>query len=197
MLLTTQQEDILTELINIGMGRAASTLNQMMGTHVLLQVPVIEVMSQAELIQAFQQDDSLATVRMNFKGTFAGAALLVFPRDSASIVVDLLMGQAPQVDDLDMLRVGALTEVGNIILNGVVGSLSNMLQQEINYTIPTYLESDIKHLVAEETNGNSIIIMARTQLKMEQHQVEGHVILLFQVDILDALIQTLDTLSPE
>lgn len=192
---TVQQQDVLTELINIGMGRAASTLNQMLGAHVVLQVPRLQIVSRRELFAFFRNESELSMVSMDFRGGFSGSALLIFPRDSASNVVDVLLGQSPGAPDLDMLRVGALTEVGNIILNGVLGSLSNMLDQRIHYTIPAYLENGLEHLRTDEATPTSVIIMAQTHMKIEKYHVEGHVILLFQVEILDSLLSMITRLA--
>jgi len=192
---SARQKDILTELVNIGMGKAANTLNQIVGAHVSLTVPEIQVMRPHELVAYFGNTKELSTVRMGFKGAFSGAALLIFPVQSASHVVDVLIGQTPDVPDLDMIRVGALTEVGNIVLNGVIGSLSNMFKQQIQYSIPTYLESGIGDLLVQEDNHASMIIMAHTHMKIEKYQLEGHIVLLFQVEMLDDLLIMLDELA--
>lgn len=190
-----RQKDVLTELVNIGMGKAAHTLNQIVGAHVTLTVPEIQVMHPIELVNYFSGSKELSIVRMSFRGVFSGAALLVFPVQSASYVVDILIGQTPDVPDLDMIRVGALTEVGNIVLNGVIGSLSNVFAQQIHYSIPTYLESGIDDLMGQEDNQESMIIMAHTHMRIEKYKLEGHIVLLFQVEMLDDLLDMLDELT--
>ena len=44
--LTELQRDTITELLNIGMGRAAAALNDMVGEEVALSVPSVEVLSR-------------------------------------------------------------------------------------------------------------------------------------------------------
>ena len=44
--LTEFQFDALTEVINIGVGRAASILNEMIETHISLQIPEIKVTAE-------------------------------------------------------------------------------------------------------------------------------------------------------
>lgn len=104
------------------------------------------------------------------------------------------MGEQPTEPDLDMIRVGALSEVGNIILNSVIGSLSNMLEQQITYTIPTYLESDIEAVIRQSVDPHPVVIVACTKLKIEKFHIEGHIVLLFQVEILDNLLSIVDNL---
>jgi CheY-specific phosphatase CheX len=119
--LTPQQNDMLTELANIGMGHAASTLNNLIGHRVRLQVPSVEIISHAH--PALTGDGSVAAVSMGFRGSFSGNAALMFPAESAAILVAALTGEAPDADLSEELRAGTLAEVGNILLNGVMGSI--------------------------------------------------------------------------
>ena len=111
MTLTDLQRDALCEMVNIGVGRAASILNQMLEHPIHLQVPDVEILPVEELVQAFSTltDVRLASVQMGFKGTFSGLALLLFPTNSASNLVTLLTGEEPGTPDLDSLRAATLT----------------------------------------------------------------------------------------
>jgi hypothetical protein len=46
---TADQMDALSEMVNIGMGQAAGILNDMVGSHVSLRAPVIDLLSPAAL----------------------------------------------------------------------------------------------------------------------------------------------------
>lgn len=94
------------------------------------------------------------------------------------------------------MRAGTLSEVGNIVINGIMGSIVNVLNEQIEYSIPTYVEDTIDNLVA--LNGaaiNSIVILARTRFTIEQIQVEGDIILLFEVGTFNALIAAIDKIK--
>ncbi len=197
MNVTPDQIDVLTELINIGVGRAAGTLNQILETHVKLRVPSVKVFpySQIEKSLSTIATTTLSVVRLTFKGSFSGTALLAFPSGSASNLVDLLTGEEADISDLDSLRVGALTEVGNILLNGVMGSLSNVLREHLIYSIPIYIEDTIEHLLHENSlDADSTIILAKTELTIEEFQIEGNIVLLFRVGLFSTLTKILDTL---
>jgi chemotaxis protein CheC len=189
---TNYQIDALKELINISVGRAAGTLNQMIDSHVHLQVPEVRILSPAEMqehtVAEFDRE-KLAAVQLTFKGSFSGTASLVFPPDSAAKLVDVLTGEEPGAIDLDAIRIGALTEVGNIILNGVMGSISNVLEQHLKYTIPTYVEDRIEHLLALDDIASTVgIVLARTRFTVAQLSIEGDILLLFEVGSLEMLL---------
>lgn len=198
MNLTPYQVDALTELINIGVGKAAGMLNQILEAHVHLQVPAIKIFPYANMHNVLQEivSTSLSVVKLAFKGPFSGTALLAFPPDSASNLVNLLTGELPEhTEDFDSIRVGALTEVGNIVLNGVMGSLSNILQEHLTYSIPDYVEDSLERLLQENSaDAESTIILARTELAIEQLEIHGNVLLLFRVGLFKALVKTLEAL---
>jgi len=195
MQITPYQIDALTELINIGVGRAAGMLNQIIETHVYLQVPSIKIFPYSQLKQVLKNvvKTALSVVRLVFKGPFSGTALLAFPPKSASNLVNMLTREEADTSDLDSIRIGALTEVGNIVLNGVMGSMSNILQEHLTYSIPVYVEDTIEHLLHEDNwSPDSTIILAKTALNIEKLQIKGDIILLFRVDLFNTLMEALN-----
>ena len=49
MKVTSYQVDALTELINIGVGRAAGMLNQILEAHIQLQVPSVKIFPHSQI----------------------------------------------------------------------------------------------------------------------------------------------------
>jgi len=196
MQLSELQLDTLTELINIGVGRAAGVLNQMTQFPVKLQVPAITLLRPQQLAKesGLNDDDPFASVQLNFKGLFSGNAALVFPTNSAVKLVSILTGESP-ASDIDEITVGTLNEVGNIVLNGIMGSISNVLEQGLKYSLPSYSEQalielyDIDHLKPE-----SIILIGKTQFSVEEIHIEGEILLIFELGSFDALINAIDNI---
>lgn len=193
--LTERHIDAVQELINIGVGRAASLLNEMINSPIHLEVPFIQVLSakdlQQELIARFKSD-CLATVRLGFTGSINGSAELVFPTESASTLVSVLTGEDPGSPDLDAVKIGTLTEVGNIAINGVMGSLGNLLNQRMNYSLPTYTEDTVKNLFAALPIDDSTIVLAQANFVIEQLQLIGDIILIFELQTFDRLIVAIE-----
>jgi chemotaxis protein CheC len=197
---TSDQIDALTELINIGIGRGASVLNTMLRSHIRLQVPFVKVLSTAELRRELQTlgKSQLATVVLPFRGNFSGTAELVFPTESASKLVTAVTGEAYEDLDFDSLRAGTLCEVGNIVLNGVMGSISNLLQTPFTYFVPSYTEADIDDLLAMRTSdAESAILLARTRFVIEELEVEGDIVLFLGVGSFDTLLTAIDAFTAD
>ena len=196
MILSNDQTDALTEVVSIGVGRAAAVLNGMIDSHIKLQVPFVKIVSMKDLVSQTDggQEQALSAVRLAFMGPFAGTAALVFPPDSASKLVSVLIGEEPGSSALDSEMVGTLTEVGNIVMNGVMGSIGNVLDKRIDYAVPSYMMDTIQNLVSntQEPDPNATILMAQTRFTIEQLEIDGDVMLYFEVGSFDALLAALD-----
>ncbi|MEC4888276.1 MAG: chemotaxis protein CheC [Scytonema sp. PMC 1070.18] len=195
MKVTEEQLDALQELINIGVGRAASLLNEMVDSHIRLEIPFVKVLTATdayeELLTRFQ-DDNLAAVRLGFTGSFYGTAGLIFPTESASTLVAVLTGEEPGSADLDAVKIGTLSEIGNIVINGVMGSISNVLLQHMNYTLPIYLEDTIENLLLPTNESTSKILIAQARFAIEKLEIIGDILLIFEVSTFDALIAAIN-----
>jgi chemotaxis protein CheC len=195
MNLSPEQIDALKELINIGVGRAAGVLSSMIHCRISLQVPFIKILS----LEGLQDEvtlighDRLSAVKLGFRGSFAGTAALVFPPDSAAKLVSLLVSEEPHIPDLDSVRVGTLNEVGNIVINGVMGSIANVLKQRIDYSLPAYTEESLEHMLkADIVEDNIMVLLARTHFTVEQCMIEGDIILIFESKSFGALVAAID-----
>jgi len=111
------QIDAIKELVNIGIGRAAGTLNAMVKSPIKLEVPTVKVMTPKEVESELEnlRSGHLASVSLKFSGPFSGLGELVFPTDSASKLVSVLTESDPALDDMDSIRMGVISEVGNIL----------------------------------------------------------------------------------
>jgi chemotaxis protein CheC len=135
------------------------------------------------------KDTTLSSVQLPFKGTFSGASCLLFPTESAKTLVIALTGEAEDPDTLDSLREATLTEIGNIVLNGVMGSLAKILNHQIIYSVPFYQETTIQRLLQPTLSGSSeIILWAQTQFTIQDYDLTGDIMLIFGIPDLGHLI---------
>ncbi len=197
MKLSPDHVDTLTEIINIGVGQAGNILNEMLGSHVTLQVPIVHVLDRDELAGYLAKfnSDKLVSVQMPFSGSVSGIASLVFPPDSASNLVSLLSGERIGSLDMDALRAETLNEVGNIVLNGVMGSISNMVETHITYSIPKYSETSASGLLSRRQDFSLTIIIAEALFSVEEHDISGDILLLFEMNSLDTLLSIIDDME--
>lgn len=194
---TPLQLDALRELINIGVGRAAASLNEMVKLRVALDVPFIRILSPLQFKQEMADlgDRNLASVKIGFYGPFCGSAALVLPPASASTLVGVLSGPDTGAAAAGAFDKETLREVGNIVVNGVLGSLGNILRHQITYSLPAYEEVTIKNLFFSEKIGNeTVFLLVRTRFAVQEIEVEGNIVLLFTVGAFDAMLDAIDAM---
>lgn len=195
-MLSADQLDAVTELINIGLGRAAASLNELVAAHVNLSVPTVRVLPAAEIDAPLGEigDGVLSSVQLNFHGALNGSAMLVFPPASAAQLVAVMAGEDVAVENLDSIRAGTLNEVGNILINGVMGVISNILEQRLRFSLPRYMEERIRAILDfREIQGEDTVLLARTRFRIEEYEIEGNILLVFEVDSFEAFLQAIKT----
>ena len=196
MNLSPFQQDALTELLNIGVGRAAGVLNEMLDAHISLQIPRVQIIGSDDPMEVNDSmgGERISSVQMPFGAGFSGLAALAFPPNSASNLVAALTSERPGSAELDSLRVGALSEVGNIVINNVIGSIGNVLEREMQYGVPRYVEDSFDRLLSIDGKaGSGVMLLAQTRFSIEEHRIDGDILLFFELESFDQLLETIDT----
>lgn len=191
---SAEQLDALGEVVNIGVGRAAASLSELLGTRIELRVPRIRVAAKS-----LDREAGMAILQA-FEGSVSGRAMLSFPAESGQKLARLLGG----FEDDDYLPsielTGILSEVGNIVLNGVLGSLSNIIESDLQYSVPDFfVDKSLEFLVKEawdskkrsgKTESTSILI-ADTHFVVQSENICGSVVIAFELGSLESLLDRL------
>lgn len=194
--LTELERDALTEIVNIGVSRAASALRKMIGEQVLLSVPSIEVVSQrraARLISEREISD-LVAVRQDFTGPFSGRALLIFPETNSLELVRAVTGGELTAEEVLEMEHEALAETGNVILNSCLATIANMLKRSMAMTIPEVLRGSGATLfeVDENTEVDGLVLFLYIDFAVRQRDIRGYIAMLLDIPSLTVLKALLD-----
>lgn len=190
--------DTLRELINIGIGRAAGTLNELTRNRVILEVPVVELIHIKDLenhVASFNGAPTSA-VMIDFNGYISGSTAMVFNTRGATALVYAITGEEFENPELDVMMTETLKEVGNICINGVMGSIGNILHERITYTPPRYEEGTVPNLFTQETNnGQMLIIIVNTRFLVSKIDVDGYIMMLFEFSSLENIFKKIAELG--
>jgi len=201
MMIDDDSRDAITEMINIGVGRAAGILNEITGSNIQLRVPSLRIVRFGELLDApysLQGNEELSTVMQEFHGKFSGTTSLAFPAESAASLVKLLSGETGSSQDMDAVQVETLKEVGNIIINAVMGSISNVLGENLTFTLPVYCEGNLTEIASNRhaIKPDDWVVLAQTQFMIESMSIEGMILLVLEVGSLDRLVESIHRQHP-
>jgi len=185
------ERDALTELVNIGVSRAAASLRKMVNKQVILSVPSVEVVtrkSAASLIGQ-RENEGLIAVHQQFEGPFSGRALLIFPESNGLSLVRAIVGDEMGEADLAEMEEEALAETGNVILNGCLGSMANMLQHTLKMSLPGVRRgnSTILFDVLDNTSDQSFVLFLYINFSVQDRQIRGYIAMLMDLPSLEKL----------
>jgi chemotaxis protein CheC len=196
--------EALKELINIGVGKGGEILNQMLSSHITLNVPEVNVLPVADLKAFFSDGEGpiFAAVQMGFSGSINGTVNLTFTLEDADKLVYLLTGIESKNEDseidMDSLRAGTMTEIGNVLINGVVGTLSNVLGLQLRYVVPDFLEGNIGEIIdrMEQEQESGVVILAKTRFRALSIDVEGDLMFFLTLSGYEVLLETFAKWKP-
>lgn len=196
MEVNTESLDAITETINIGVGRSASLLNQMTGSHIQLQIPKLSVVRLKDFETSTWNllgEDVMSTVMLKFQGNFSGVTAVMFPPESAASLVMLLSGENEPGPEMDAIRIETLKEVGNIIINSVMGSISNVLSQHLSFSLPVYFEGKLSTVAGtrNKVDDDDWVVVAQTHFQIESKNIEGIILLVLDIGSLEHLIESI------
>jgi chemotaxis protein CheC len=182
--------DALQEIVNIGIGRAASCLNTMLSYPIELQVPAITVLQLSDESQIPEDlvGDLLACVQLDFHGVLNGTAALVFPPQSAAKLVSALLGEDDSSHGLTPVMAETLNEVGNIVINAVIGTIGNIISSPFDYSLPSYREGGLIELLQPSGSEGAFILLMRTHFRVFDLQVAGNIFLVFELSSFETLM---------
>jgi chemotaxis protein CheC len=186
--------DALREIINTSIDRAAGTLSELLVNHISLEVPRMRIIRSNEFEDHFymQSQEPVSMVLFRFSGRFSGLSTILFSPDSASKLVDMLLGEKAPVDKMDAIKTATLTEVGSIMLNAVMCRIGNTLHSRLNYSIPTYLQGNPKNILLPNMPPESTALEIATRFTIQDRQIAGAVLLLFEVGSFNSFVNALE-----
>lgn len=188
------EEAQVQQLISQGLDRGGQVLNAMLNTSIELKEPALQLVDISHLRRRLQADypETLAGVRMGYLGMLNGEVELILTTDDATRLADIITDGLYAGDDLDALRSATISEIGNVVINAIIGTISNRLSLNLKFTVPQYIEGKLDELLKRIESLNSpLVILARTAFLIHELNIQGHILLLFGLDEFDTFRRAL------
>lgn len=194
--LSELQRDALVEIFNIGVGQAASSMSQIVGEAIGLSVPTVEILhgdNRADAISKLALSPRICAVSQDFTGSISARAFLIFPEGKTREIVRRMLGDSVSTDELSEMEQEALSEIGNIILNSCMSSLSDALQTSFYCSLPTYhLGSAGDIMSANPTQDEDLLMLCHIDFSMPRAQINGYLVFLLTLPSFKVLVGQID-----
>jgi chemotaxis protein CheC len=195
-LLDEMQLDALTELVNLGVSRAATNLREMVGAQVHLSVPTVELVTRGRAIAILAEREStnLVAVHQVFEGDIGGRALLIFPETKSLELVRAITGGDLPLEDIIELEQEALAETGNVLLNSCLATIANMLHRSLKMSLPEVLRGNAATFFSLEPppEAGDIVMFLYITFAVRERDISGYIAMIMDMPSLTALTHLLD-----
>jgi chemotaxis protein CheC len=198
MILSELELDALTELVNLGVSRAAANLAVMVREEVTLTVPKVALLSRVDAIRTLSERESrdLVAVHQTFEGAIVGRALLIFPEENSLELVRSLVGSELSNEDIIELEQEALAETGNVILNSCLATIANSLQSNLKMSLPEVLRGESARFfnLPPPPAGGSTVLFIYINFAVRRRDITGYIAMMMDMPSLVELQRLLGDL---
>ncbi|MTV47527.1 chemotaxis protein CheC [Heliobacillus mobilis] len=204
-MLTPLQQDALKEFMNVSIGQAGHVLSEMVNQKVHLEVPEVYLLqNQTEADQRYLKKIQFLTGHvvsssLRFGVVCSGQARLLFPVTKGKQLVDLLLGddlflEVEKIDDgFSETDTDAMKEIGNVLLNVIIGCLGNLLETPIEYSLP-----EVEFLYLTENQHRSMFcggyytLVIHNTFLVGENRIEGAIFVMLCMDSAVQLLHKID-----
>lgn len=180
------EKDALCEIFNISVSQAAAAMSEIVQQKISMTVPRVEVCDISKAKTFLDQGYDICGIAQHFRSTFSGKAILIFPEHRSLELVRLMVGVDTPMTQVTELEQDALAEIGNIVLNACLASLSTMFDQRFDLDIPQLVFGDSCAVLSDYSEDN-VLILLQIKLYLEERELEGSIVFVVNLQSLQAL----------
>ena len=143
--MTDLERDIIREILNIGLARAADSSAVIAQERVLLEVPNIDLLVSDDILRKVREYQSRhVPIQSDIRGDFNGTTLMFFSGQHIQRLSRVcLRMQTDESLEVNELQETLLLEISNIITGALVTQLANILKANIYGAPPIAPRGDI------------------------------------------------------
>lgn len=195
--LRDKELDALKEMANIGAGHAATALSQLTNRRIMIDVPDVRICTIEEAADTTGKDGGVvAAVLMHVLGDLTGRSLLLFAKNCALQLADMLLNREPGTTRVFAeLEQSSIKETANILTGAYLNGLSDMLGLMLIPSVPS-LAIDLSTAVLSTTylnfayeEGQVIVLDTRFRFEPGDAGMSGHFVLLPDPASLEVIIK--------
>lgn len=187
--------DALKELGNIGVGKAATSLSQMLGKLVEMSVPkamVVKIQNLHKVIDAEEMVAGVVTGLDDIENGQSGFLYITFPEPSSQRLAEILLGNGSDEEMVD----STLMEIGNILSSAFCDATAEMLGITLIPTPPSFGRdfaiAVIDAIISQLAEKSDYVIFFETKLEVSEEELEILVMLIPNEKFVNYVFQMLE-----
>jgi len=197
--LNTLQLDALKEVANIGGGHAATALAQLISRKTMVSVPQVRVTLLDDVSSTIGSPETIvAGILFHVLGDVTGHILILFPRDSAMTLADILLHRkSGETRVFSEIEQSSLKEAGNILTGSYLSVLSDFLGILLLPSIPSMVVDMVGAILTSVSIASSpdeeYVFCIETEFRFldEKKLIRGLFLLLPDIESLSIILRAL------
>lgn len=188
------QIDVLKELANIGGGNAATSISNLINKPINMSIPRVEILHYEDVYSNIMQEDTMINaIVMKMMGSARGYFLFVATEKDSLDLVNMML---PDSSDLsEGVRVSALKELVNILVNSYLNAITKVVQTNLITTVPLFtmdmFGAVLSSVYMEAEQYDESIMIVSNEFNYNNEKIEGSLYFISEPGVLDKLFNTI------
>lgn len=188
------EKDVLREIINIGLARAADSFAVFSHNAVLLAVPEIKIIEPRVLPDVIQEfEEQYQIIRSEIEGEISGKIFLLFTNHQTEKLAEVCLGDTGrQKLDYHQSKEALLLTISQIITKALVDELHHLLHVKIEAMKSEALYNNeqlpIEYIIKDLPLHQPFLIAIKTQFKKMVNSVELPVVIVLHANSISKLL---------
>jgi len=193
------ERDIIREILNIGLARAADSFAVIAQERVMLEVPNLDLLPSSSIIERVRDyQSSYIAIQSDIRGDFNGSTFMFFSGQHVQRLSRVCLRMSvPDSLKLDELQESLLLEISNIITGALVTQLANILKANIYGAPPMAPTGDLgtalHALMPDQDALQPLIFSVITQFSDKENSVELPLMLFFDRATFEKILDIIRT----
>ena len=205
-LLSPEQADFLSEMMNVGAGNAVTALTQVLQCRVDLVVPGVFVTTDVQKLSILDSPSlPVVCARMNMVGDASGDLFFIVTEKQKNDLIRLAeqammdTGQSWRAgltnQEPDDLKLSVVAEIGNIVAGVYLTAVHDFCRLNIYHTVPTVATDMIQALLDESlvrlSHQVQHIIVVENEFVVEEKRIRTFFVMIPSVESVNTLVNSI------
>ena len=115
--------------------------------------------------------------------------MLIFPGDKSLELVRAVTGDSLSSEEVSEMAEEALAETGNVILNGCLATMANMLRRPLTLSLPRVIRGDgqLFFQLNEQSVSEGVVLFLYINFTISGRDIRGYIAMLMDLPSLEVL----------
>jgi len=191
------KEHVLTEIAKEAANKASLAMLKLSGDEASVEFTKIEIGKIQKVFSKIDPELMVAGVHLPVSGDIKGASLLIFPKEIACTLCDVILKRkaetARQLTEMDQ---SVLKEVGNIILGSLLTVFSNHLEMKIIEGLPEFsldmFGALVDQIITQFIQKEEEALTVELKFNSKNIHIKGYIFLIFGTEEIKVLIKKME-----